>query len=427
MMRAVMVKKVTLSRIRLATVALTALALASCAGNPRGVLAPVEESVAGTTKVEMLVATTREKAANRAEMFSGGRSEQPAFADIAVSIPPVSARTVGEVQWPRRLPGNPATDFVALRADFLDQDEAMRRFRRIVAKTPQRSVLVFVHGYNNRFEDAVFRFAQIVNDTGAQVAPVLFTWPSRGSLLAYGYDRESANFSRDSLENLLTTLARDKSVGDISILAHSMGNWVALEALRQMAIRNNGNLAPKIANVMLAAPDVDIDVFRTQVAQIRRSGRPGGKPANFVLFTSRDDRALAVSRRVWGSTVRLGAIDPSVEPFKSDFDRRNVTVIDMTGVRTPDRLNHGTFAESPDVVKLIGARIAGGQTLTDSRSGLGDHIIQVTAGAAASVGTAAGLVLAAPVAVVDPHTRDNFSGQVEGFGEALAGTTDGIR
>jgi esterase/lipase superfamily enzyme len=47
-------------------------------------------------------------------------------------------------------------------------------------------VLVFIHGFNNRFDDAVFRFAQIVHDADARVVPVLFTWPSRGSVLAYG-------------------------------------------------------------------------------------------------------------------------------------------------------------------------------------------------------------------------------------------------
>ncbi|WP_183751253.1 alpha/beta hydrolase [Pseudochelatococcus contaminans] len=427
-----MVSALTISRNRLpllraAVLSVVALILASCAGNPRGVLSPVAETVPGATRVDMMVVTTREEAANRAEMFSGERREHAAFADIVVSIPPASARKPGEVQWPRRLPGNPATDFVALQADFLNEKQALQRFQRVLKKTPQRSVLVFVHGYNNRFEDAVFRFAQIVNDSGAKVAPVLFTWPSRGSLLAYGYDRESANFSRDSLENLLTVLARDKSVGEISILAHSMGNWVALEALRQMAIRNNGRLAPKITNVMLAAPDVDIDVFRTQISQIRASGKPGGKPANFVLFTSRDDRALAVSRRVWGSSVRLGAINPAIEPFKSEFNRKNVTVVDMAGVRTTDRLNHGTFAESPEVVQLIGARVAGGQTLTDSRAGFGDHIIQITSGAATSVGTAAGLVLAAPVAVLDAKTRENYGGQLQGLGQSLSGTVEGVQ
>ena len=65
----------------------------------------------------------------------------------------------------------------------------------------------------------------------------MFTWPSRGSVWAYGYDRESANYSRDALERLLQFLSKDPAVGEISVLAHSMGNWVALEALRQMAIR----------------------------------------------------------------------------------------------------------------------------------------------------------------------------------------------
>ncbi|WP_414524998.1 alpha/beta hydrolase [Pseudochelatococcus sp. G4_1912] len=414
-----------LSAARLLMCGLAALGLASCASNPRGVLGPVAASgTPGTTTVEMLVATTREKAPTRAELFSGGRAVTPAFADIVVSIPPASSRTIGEVQWPRRLPGNPATDFVALRADIVSQDEALRRLNRITAKVPQRNVLVFVHGFNNRFEDAVFRFAQIVSDSGAKVAPVLFTWPSRGSIFSYGYDRESANFSRDNLENLLTSLSADKSVGEISILAHSMGNWVALEALRQMAIRNDGRLAPKIANVMLAAPDVDVDVFRTQVSQIRRSGTKG-KPAKFILFTSRDDRALALSRRIWGSTARLGAIDPEVEPFKTELYRDNITVVDLTGVRSSDRLNHGTFAESPEVVQLIGTRLAGGQMMADSRVGLGDHIIQFTAGAAASVGTAAGLVLAAPVAVLDPYTRENYGGQLQELGGTLSKTTEG--
>ncbi|MGI6247346.1 MAG: alpha/beta hydrolase [Pseudochelatococcus sp.] len=405
-----------------------AVVLASCAGNPRGVLAPVVETAPDATKVEMLVATTRGKAASRGELFSGDRSTTPAFADIVVSIPPASARAVGEVQWPRRLPGNPATDFVTLRADIVNQEEAVQRFRRVASKVPQRRVLIFVHGFNNRFEDAVFRFAQIVNDSDAKVAPVLFTWPSRGSIFAYGYDRESANFSRDNLENLLTTLAKDKHIGEISILAHSMGNWVTMEALRQMAIRNNGRLAPKIANVMLAAPDVDVDVFRTQVAQIKGSG-PKGKPggANFVLFTSRDDRALALSRRIWGSTARLGAINPESKTTIAELEREKIAVVDLTGVRTADRLNHGTFAESPEVVQLIGSRLAGGQAMTDSRVGLGDHIIQITAGAASSVGTAAGLVLAAPVAVIDPHTRDNFGSQFHEFGEGLADTAQAVR
>jgi esterase/lipase superfamily enzyme len=102
----------------------------------------------------------------------------------------------------------------------------------MAAATPRHRALVFVHGFNNRFDDAAFRFAQIVHDTGAEVAPMLFTWPSRGSLFAYGYDRESTTYSRDALEQALNMLARDPAVSEIDILAHSMGNSLTLETLR---------------------------------------------------------------------------------------------------------------------------------------------------------------------------------------------------
>jgi esterase/lipase superfamily enzyme len=126
-------------------------------------------------------------------------------------------------------------------------------------------VLIFVHGYNNRFSDAVFRLAQLVHDSDAEVTPILFTWPSRGSVFAYGYDRESATLSRDAFEQLLNMLVSDPAVGKIDILAHSMGNFLAVETLRQIGLRH-GAIPPKIADVMLAAPDVDVDLFEKDVA-----------------------------------------------------------------------------------------------------------------------------------------------------------------
>ncbi|MBX3539669.1 MAG: alpha/beta hydrolase [Chelatococcus sp.] len=392
-----------------------AVALAGC-GSPRGVLAPVAETVPGASKVSMIVATTRQAANDPGTMFTGERGTMASFAEITVSIPPESARKVGEVQWPRRLPGNPATDFVTLQAEQLTQKEAIAWFSRSVKKTPKRRVLVFIHGFNNRFEDAVYRFAQIIHDSNMDVTPVLFTWPSRGSILAYGYDRESSNYSRNALENLLQWLARDPAVGEISVLAHSMGNWVTLEALRQMAIRN-GHIPSKIRNVMLAAPDIDVDVFRSQMVDM-------GKPRpNFTLFVSQDDKALAVSRRVWGSVNRLGAVNPEADPYKQEFADYKFTVLDLTKLQGSDSLNHGKFAESPEVVQLIGQRLASGQTITDSRAGLGDHIIGMTAGAAATVGTAAGLVISAPVAILDANTRENYGNHMQSLGDNISDTT----
>lgn len=397
-----------------------AVALGGCAGDVRGVLLPVAKSAPDASRVTMLVATTRASDPDEGLLFSGERGT-PTFAEITVSLPNDSRRKIGEVQWPKSLPGDPETDFVTLKVEKLDQKGIVSRFNQAVKKVPKRRVMVFIHGFNNRFEDAVYRFAQIVHDSQAEVVPILFTWPSRGSVFAYGYDRESGNYSRRALENLFQALARDPAVGEVSVLAHSMGNWVTLEALREMSIRN-GSIAPKIANVMLAAPDVDVDVFRSQIADME------GRRPKFTLFVSLDDRALAVSRRVWGSTARLGAIDPDSEPYRSQLEKAGITVLNLTSLRSGDRLNHGKFAESPEVVKLIGSRLIDGQPITDTRIGLGEKVMQVTAGTAAAVGSVAGLAISAPVAIVDPHTRRNFADKTDAVGQALrdagAGATD---
>ena len=193
----------------------------------------------------------------------------------------------------------------------MDLKQAVSWSHQALTGVPKRRVLLFVHGFNNKFEEAVFRYAQIIHDSRAPVVPVLFTWPSRGSVLAYGYDHESASYSRDALESVLQSLAHDPQVGEISILAHSMGNWLTMEALRQMAIRD-GHVAPKIKNLMLAAPDVDVDVFKRQLADI------GPNSAQVTLFVSQDDRALALlpgfgaalhawarSTRNWSRTGRI--------------------------------------------------------------------------------------------------------------------------
>ncbi|WP_238121900.1 MULTISPECIES: alpha/beta hydrolase [unclassified Xanthobacter] len=407
-------------RLRGVFASMMVLALvAGCAGRPDGALIPVPDAVPGTSRVNMAVATVRQRT-DGPDVFTGERGAKPSFMEIDVSIPPDSTRAAGDVQWPKSIPGNPATDFVTTRLEDLTQEQAVKWFNARIKRTPGRQALVFVHGYNQRFDDAVFRFAQIIHDSGADVTPVLFTWPSRGSLLAYGYDRESTSYSRDALERLLTFMAKDPNVGEISILAHSMGNVVTLEALRQMAIRN-GRILPKIKNVMLAAPDVDSDVFRVIFTEL------GTPRPNFTVFVSQDDKALAVSKRVWGGVPRIGQVDPTQEPYRTEFEKNNITVIDLTKLRTDDPLNHGKFAASPEVVQSIGARLAQGQTMTDSRVGIGEHLVQMTTDAASTVGTAAGLVIAAPVAVVDPNTREHYSAHVRELGNNISDTADSTR
>lgn len=354
-------------------------------------MAPVAETapVPGTSTVDMLVATTRVPSGDPNTLFSGERSARPFLTDIAVSIPPDKNRKAGSVQWPKKLPPNPATDFAVTRVEQLPSVESGEAWFR--AHNKNGHVMVFVHGFNNRYEDAVFRFAQIVHDSDAQVTPILFTWPSRARVFDYNYDKESTNYSRTGLERLLRAIEAEKGVTDITILAHSMGTWLAMESLRQMAIRDGGKLGPKIQNVVLASPDIDIDVFARQWSDM------GERKPNFTIFVSQDDRALALSRFISGDVQRLGQINPSDEPYRAQFEKAGITVVDLTKVQTGDRLNHGKFAESPQIVQLIGERLVNGQTLTDSDVSLGEGITAIVAGTAGGIGRIAATTVATPV------------------------------
>ena len=123
------------------------------------------------------------------------------YASIVISIPPDSTRKVGEVQWPASLPGDPQRDFVTVSAEYLGDQSFSSALSAEAKQTRRSKVLVFVHGFNNRFDEAVYRLAQIAHDSNAPAIPVLFSWPSRGEvrLVAYTSDRESANSSRDAL------------------------------------------------------------------------------------------------------------------------------------------------------------------------------------------------------------------------------------
>ena len=387
--------------------------LAGCAGRPEGVLIPTKVQAQGVSKVDVLVATTRKASPTPGILFSGERGKEPQVTEIQVSIPPDKNRKIGQVQWPQRLPPDPSREFATTAVRDMAPDQARGWLRQNLPKS--RRVLVFVHGFNNRYEDAVYRFAQIVHDSGADVAPVLFTWPSRGSIFAYNYDKESTNFSRDALENMLRRIASEPGVGEITVMAHSMGSWLTMEALRQMAIRD-GRIAAKIQNVILASPDLDVDVFGRQLDEI------GKKRPKFTLFVSQDDRALQLSRRISGDVDRLGQIDPSKEPYRSQLEAAGITVLDLTALRGGDSLNHGKFAESPEVVKLLGNRLIAGQTVTDSNVGLGEQIGAVALGTAQTVGGAASVAVNAPIAIFDPETRRTYGEQVGRVGSSLGGT-----
>ncbi len=260
-----------------------------------------------------------------------------------------------------------------------------------------RDVLVFVHGFNTGFDEARFRLAQIVTDGGFNGVPVLFTWPSKGSLFGYGSDREAATASRDALEHLLLDLAALPDVGKVHVLAHSMGAWLAMEALREVAIAGHPDLEGHLGDIVLAAPDIDQGVFRQQVERI-------GHGAHIAVLAATNDRALTLSG-ILADRPRLGAIDAASPEGRLVLEGLGVHVVDVTrdsvGV-----IGHATYADAPEVIRGIGAELGAARA--------GDRDRQAVLGgepSAPQFGDAPAPVTATPLPPAPPATTTAPAGR----------------
>lgn len=339
--------------------------LAACAGCASSAdsdkLRPVATTVADARSATILVATTR-LPGNDPTAFTAGRSHLINHQLLQISIPPNHAP--GEIEEAAHGPGDPARQFAAFRNERISE----RQFGALAsaaARAGGGEVTVFVHGFNTSHEKAVFRLAQIVTDAGALGAAVAFTWPSRARLLDYITDRESVLFSRDRLEATLRTLARQPGVRTINVLAHSMGAHLVMETLRQAKLRGDGEFSGKLNAVVLASPDIDLDVFRTQLEVV------GRRPRLTVLLVSSDDRALSLLRWIAGDAVRLGAVMIGSVEARDEINRLGLVVIDQKSVRTNEFDAHNKFAAAPKIIQHVGA------LLGESRRSAGGAIIDL--------------------------------------------------
>jgi esterase/lipase superfamily enzyme len=363
-----------------------AFSLVACASRPEsGFLSAVALSPAGAVDHTLLVATTRERDERPGTLFNGDRASALSYAEITVSIPPNHKQ--GEIEWATTPPGDPNVNFVVRDERDLDGDKAfVQAVNAQLAQRPpgSRNVFLFIHGFNTMFAEAVYRGAQLAHDSKAPGVPVLFTWASRGSATAYVYDLNSATAARDGLEHTLRLLFRTNAE-KVNVLAHSMGNWVTVEAFRQIKI--SGDLPPvsRIGAVVLAAPDIDIDVFK---AQLRRFGKPQ-KP--FYVVLSQDDRALFLSRTIAGGVTRVGDTADTAE-----LAALGATVIDLSDVAATDPTNHDKFVQLASVAPELRPILARGINP-------GHRVADASERAVSGVGSVAALpltLLGAPVRII---------------------------
>jgi esterase/lipase superfamily enzyme len=217
--------------------------------------------------------------------------------------------------------------------------------------------LVFVHGFNTSFEYALYRTAQIAYDIKFDGVPLLYSWPSKGSLTLhdYSHDRESSGQAEPYLREFLELVARDTGAKSVSIIAHSMGNQLLLPALRDLK-----RMAPPdvtISQVILAAPDVDRDAFENIAHELT------GVSRGVTMLAASNDLALDISRRFWGGVPRAGDVPPGGPIVTEGID-----TIDITAVSTKVfALNHSGYADTSALLSDIQLLIQTGERPPDKR------------------------------------------------------------
>jgi esterase/lipase superfamily enzyme len=221
------------------------------------------------------------------------------------------------------------------------------RLRDLIPQAPlPRDLLMYVHGYNVTFEYAAVSAAQLSDEIKFRGETMVFSWPSKGTLFDYGYDRESAMWSRDALEQVFARLIENPNVGRIHVVAHSIGTMVTMEALRQSYVARGVPLIQRLGAVVFASPDIDMDVFKSTVARVRPLA------SKITIVTATNDRALAVSGWIAGGIARVGAAD------KDELKRLGLRVIDASqegwGV-----INHDLFLSNANVRQVIRRAIDG--------------------------------------------------------------------
>ncbi|WP_323775561.1 alpha/beta hydrolase [Leisingera sp.] len=313
--------------------------LAAC--TDRSYTPTVPEALELGTPKTIFAATNREPLPDGT--FGPDRTDAVSLLELTVSIPP--DHKPGSLKFGYAKP-DPVTEFtMAGRKTFETEAAFSIRLQQELAKFPrkEREVTVFVHGFNSTQAETAFRAAQLAHDINLPGATVIYSWPSKGRPLGYAYDGDSVLFARDGLEALLRKL-RASAVERIVLVAHSMGGLLTMETLRQMEIKSPGWTAQNLGGVILMSPDLDVDVFKSQMRRFKQVPQP------FLIFVSRKDNVLTLSQHLRGlnGRERLGNLD--------SLDAVNglpVEVIDTTAFAGEAETQHFVAASSPALIALL--------------------------------------------------------------------------
>lgn len=255
-----------------------------------------------------------------------------------IKIPYIDVTLYSEAEDPKR-------HFTIQELKALSKEEVLRLVheRLAVSGAYKDQALVLVHGYNNGFDEALYRTAQIAYDLKFDGAPFLYSWPSGGGITSYPYDRDSAQQAEQYLSQFLQMVLNETGAKAVNLIAHSMGNQPLLQVLRDLK-HSSPAISSRLNQVILAAPDVDRDTFVFLAGQIK------GMSKGITMYASSNDVALGVSRRFAGGVPRAGDVPGDIGPVVVG----GIDTIDISTLSTDYlSINHSTYAEKTALLQDI--------------------------------------------------------------------------
>jgi esterase/lipase superfamily enzyme len=238
-------------------------------------------------------------------------------------------------------------------AEFLD----LVKQRLGTSSSFKDHAIVFVHGFNTTFDNAVYRTAQISYDLKFDGVSALYSWPSKGQtgLQDYGYDRDSAGQAEPYFKQFLELVIQKSGAKSLSVIAHSMGNQLLLPVLKDL--KNSMPPGVQLSQIILAAPDVDRDRFEIMAGDIKAFAK------GVTLYAASNDRALNASMRLAGGIPRAGDV-----PAGGPLVVAGVDTIDVTQTSTDFfALNHSGYAEKSALLADIQLIIQTGERPPEKR------------------------------------------------------------
>jgi esterase/lipase superfamily enzyme len=219
----------------------------------------------------------------------------------------------------------------------LAKDGFVRAVRQQFKDDGSSDVFIFVHGFNNTFEDAARRTAQLAYDLDFDGTPMLYSWPSQGSTTGYAVDEAAVGISGRKMAEFLDTVVAQTGAKHIHLIAHSMGNRALIEALQTyLAKRSPDNRQHIFGQIVFTAPDVDRDYFVDAIDALR------GSAERVTLYASDSDYALRSSQLIHGAPRAGTAGDVIIR-------MAGIDTIDMSGV-SADMLGHAYFAANSGAI-----------------------------------------------------------------------------